>query len=130
MEEMSRARAATPSLALLPDVRRHVSARMTVAISAIALAAISAAGAWWGWLAPRLPSSRLLAVLAPTSPGADEDFAHFALGSVDLLNARLQKHQDQPGFQLASFQEGLDENVGSASDARRIPRSVSPRVPR
>ncbi len=65
------------------------------------------------------PAERNLTVLAPRTPGAGEDFAAFALGAVDLLNTRLQKHQDRAGFQLGSFQESLDEKLASADDAHR-----------
>ena len=96
------------------------------------LVAVAGAG-WWAlrWApAHALPADRNLAVLAPVIPGASEadhdlsieerEFAHFALGATDLLSQRLQKHQTEPGFQIASFVEGLGEHVQSAADAHKV----------
>ena len=69
---------------------------------------------------PALPVDRNVAVLAPEIVHADDDFEWFALGASQLLSSRLQQLGDTPGFQLASFQEGYDEKVRSASDARKV----------
>jgi eukaryotic-like serine/threonine-protein kinase len=101
--------------------RRRMSAWAAVAVALVVVAGVVLGPSQWRrWIAPPLPANLNLAVLAPITPGASEDFANYALGAVELLHARLQKHQDQPGFQLASFQEGLDENVHAATDARQI----------
>jgi tetratricopeptide (TPR) repeat protein len=90
-----------------------------LAIGAVVIAASSLA-LWRVSAGPALPRDRNLAVLGPATPGADEDFASFAVGATERLNARLGRHQQTPGFQLASFQEGLDEQVQSAADARKV----------
>jgi tetratricopeptide (TPR) repeat protein len=53
------------------------------------------------------------------TPGADADFASFALGAAQFVSSSLEKHADRTDFQLASFADGL-ENVRSAIDARKI----------
>src|SRR5262249_18993135 len=67
----------------------------------------------------RLPRERHLAVLAPAAPGATEDFAAYALGATEVLSTRLMRHQDQPGFQMATFAESYAEQLASAADAHR-----------
>jgi len=85
---------------------------------------LSVAGAAWilwrGSFGSALPAERNLAVLAPQTPGASEDFSAFALGATELLANRLRKRQDHAGFQLASFSEGLSEKMASAADARKV----------
>ena len=112
----------TPQPATAPRAAARFTIRWpAVAAAAIALAAgVAAWGLWRGSFGAGLPRDRHLAVLAPLTPGASDEFAGMALGSIDLLAARLQKHQAQPGFQLASFQEGLDEKVASIVEARKI----------
>jgi eukaryotic-like serine/threonine-protein kinase len=84
----------------------------------------AAAGLGWGWwkvaAAPALPRDRNVAVVAPRTIDPSDDFASFTLGAIELLSARLQKHGDQPGFQMAVFQDGWDEKVHSAEEARRV----------
>jgi serine/threonine-protein kinase len=98
--------------------RMALRAGMTVGL----LAAVAAVA--WGllrWAQGRaLLSDRNLAVLAPVTPAASEDFVPFALGATDVLSRRLQKHQVEPGFQIASFAGGLDDNVRSADEARKV----------
>lgn len=91
-----------------------------VAWSLGAVAIVAALALWRPWAGATLPKDRNLAVLAPATPQASPDFASSALGLAELLSARLQRHQDRAGFQLASFQEGLEEKVGSAADARKV----------
>ncbi len=76
--------------------------------------------AWRALAAPRLPRLRNLAILMPATPDASGDFAAFALGSVELLALRLQRHQDDPGFQMASFEESADEKLARVEDARKL----------
>ncbi|NOT33882.1 MAG: protein kinase [Candidatus Eisenbacteria bacterium] len=118
----------------LPDTRAdRIATRLIVspwrrAVSwstlMLPLVAIVAALLTWGVsrapFASKLPRDRNLAVLPPATPGASEDFAEFGLGSIARLHARLQRHQDRPGFQLASFQDALDERVDDVVDARRV----------
>jgi tetratricopeptide (TPR) repeat protein len=89
-------------------------------LAAGALLAVAAAILWWTWTHPALPRERILTVLAPVTPGADEDFASFALGATERLASRLRSRQTEPGFQTTPFQEGLDEKVASPEDARRV----------
>ncbi len=91
-----------------------------VALSALAV--LVAVGIGSGWQLPRvpaLPRNRNVAVLAPVTHGGG-DFGSFALGAIALVAERLRKHTDVPGFQMASFAEGVDEGVASAADARKI----------
>jgi serine/threonine-protein kinase len=96
--------------------------RLRVA-SALGLLAVAALLLWgvlrWG-PARALPADRNLLVLAPVTAGAREEFASFALGAMDLIGLRLQKHQVEPGFQIAPFVQGLNEHVSTAADARKI----------
>src|SRR5262249_11672745 len=72
-----------------------------------------------GWLAaggPAMPHDRVLALLAPATPGASPEFAAFSLGSMELLASRLQRHQDRPEFQLAPFSESGVEGLASVTD--------------
>lgn len=123
-EDMQRAREADKSssvaVAMTPPKMggRSKSVRITSLLAL--LVAVAASALWWAWQRPTLPRHRILAVLAPVTPGAKEDDASFALGTIDLLSARLQSHQTEPGFQTASFREGLDEKVGSPEDAKRV----------
>ncbi len=85
------------------------------------LASVAAAlVAWLVFSGPKLPHDRNLALLLPSTPGSDREFAAFALGSVELLASRLQRHQDQPGFQLAPFNESRVEKLTSVRDARTL----------
>jgi tetratricopeptide (TPR) repeat protein len=84
-----------------------------VAVIAVAGIAVKLA------LAPRLPAEIRLAILPPIAPGASADFAAYALGSADLLATRLQRQQDRPGFQIATFTESYDAKLASSADARR-----------
>ncbi len=95
--------------------RRAVT--ITVVLGAVAALAWAV---WWTTIARSLPSDRNLAVLAPVTAGFSEEFANFAVGTIDLLSSRLQKHQETPGFQIAAFQDGLDAKVMSASDAHGL----------
>ncbi len=70
--------------------------------------------------APRIPRLRNLAILLPATPDASRDFAAYALGTVELLAARLQRHQDDAGFQMATFEESADEKLGRVEDARKL----------
>jgi tetratricopeptide (TPR) repeat protein len=130
MDDLARARTVVttpasgrPTTALgTADARRR--GRWVVAAVAFPLVAVGAATLLLGlgtrWLGGSLPADRNLAVLAPATPGATDDFAGFALGAVELLSRRLQRHQAQPGFQLASFQEGVEEKRASATDAHKV----------
>ena len=103
---------------------RTRGARRALRVAEVLGVLVVAAGVgWWAlrWApAHALPADRNLAVLLPVTPGASADFAHLALGATDLLSQRLQKHQTEPGFQVASFLEGMDEHVQSAADAHKI----------
>jgi tetratricopeptide (TPR) repeat protein len=126
MREMVEARGpdgetATPrirSSAAAAPKRRAMSWQVLVAL------AIMVAGAAWtvwrGAFGAVLPAERNLAVLAPATPGATDDFASFALGATDLLASRLEQNQGRAGFQIASFGEGLDEKVATVDDARKV----------
>jgi serine/threonine-protein kinase len=108
------------SVTTLP--RRGTRQALRVAALLGVLVAAAVVG-WWAleWApAHALPADRNLAVLSPMTPGASEDFVHFALGATDQLSQRLQKHQTEPGFQIASFVEGMDEHVQSAADAHKF----------
>ena len=92
-----------------------------LALLALSVALAVAAGAWWWWSrATALPVNLNVAMLAPATPGADGDFASFALGAANLVSSSLEKHADRPGFQLASFADGVSEKVGSTVDARKV----------
>jgi serine/threonine-protein kinase len=110
--------ASTPSAAT-PRVRRARRTTWAIATGGL-LAAVAAAIFSSATSLPALPRDRNLAVLAPVTPASGEDFAAFALGSVERLSAWLQSHQQTPGFQVASFQEGWDEQVRSPRDARQV----------
>jgi len=119
-----------PAAAAAPVAgHRHLPLR---ALMTLALLAAVAALAWellhWA-RGGALPADRNLAVLASVTPGASEDFAQFALGATDLLSQRLQKHQVEPGFQMASFSEGLGQHVNSPEDAHRIQGATLALVP-
>ena len=81
--------------------------------------AVAALATWRFVAAPRLPAERHLAILPPTTPGATEDFAAYGLGATELLSIRLMRQQDQPGFQMATFNESYQEQLASAADAHR-----------
>ena len=99
--------------------RRRLLVRVGLPLLGVAVAA--AGGVWWRMSAmTALPRNLNVAVLAPVTPGADGDFASFALGAAKLVSASLEKNSDRPGFQLASFADGLDNKVHSAVDARKI----------
>jgi len=91
-----------------------------VAGGVVLLAVTATAWGMWHGFGTALPAERNLAVLAPRVSGGKEDFSAMGLGAIELLAARLQKHQDREGFQIASFTEGLTEKVGTAEDARKI----------
>src|SRR5206468_12382766 len=60
--------------------RRWMPSRTAAAGSLIAIAAVAVAGAWWkNESAKALPRDMTLAVLAPATPNATDDFASFAL---------------------------------------------------
>jgi tetratricopeptide (TPR) repeat protein len=92
----------------------------TALATGLAVAAGAAWALWRGPLAAPLPAERNLALLAPRTPGADEDFASFALGAVEVLGARLRRHQSRAGFQLAPFSESVSEKLATATEARKI----------
>jgi tetratricopeptide (TPR) repeat protein/tRNA A-37 threonylcarbamoyl transferase component Bud32 len=91
-----------------------------VAAGLLALAAFVTAWGLWQGSKTALPAERYLAVLPPRTVGTDDDFASLALGAIDRLAARIEKHQDRAGFQLASFQETLDEKVATPADAHQV----------
>ncbi len=93
--------------------------RMPAVLMAMAVV-VTMPFAWRALTAPRLPRLRNLAILMPATPDASADFAAFALGSIELLALRLQRHQDDPGFQMASFEESADEKLGRVEDARKL----------
>jgi serine/threonine-protein kinase len=96
--------------------RRGAAVAVAVAVAVV----VAAPFAWRAFSAPRLPRSRNLAILLPATPGASGEFAAFAFGSIELLATRLQRHQDDPGFQMASFEESSDEKLGRVEDARKL----------
>lgn len=113
---------ATPALGRRETDRLpvHLSRRqLTVMLVAVAVA-VATPFAWHALNAPRLPQLRNLAILMPATPGASGDFTAFSLGSVELLALRLQRHQDDPGFQMASFEESVSEKLGRVEDARTL----------
>ena len=113
---------AAPVAPALPGTvsARRLPLRMAGALGLLAATALLV----WGvlrWAPARaLPADRNLLVLAPVTAGAREEFAAFALGAMDLIGLRLQKHQVEPGFQIAPFVQGLNEHVSTAADARKI----------
>jgi serine/threonine-protein kinase len=70
-------------------------------------------------LGPKLPAEIRLAILPPSAPGASADFAAYALGATELLASRLNRQQDRPGFQIATFADSYSERLTTAADARR-----------
>jgi tetratricopeptide (TPR) repeat protein/tRNA A-37 threonylcarbamoyl transferase component Bud32 len=117
--EAARGAAAAPA----PEPARSRPSSLPRVAAALGLLAVAAAMVWGMlyWAPARaLPADRNLLVLAPATPGAREEFAAFALGAVDLLARRLQKHQVEPGFQTGVFVQGLSEHVTTASDAHKI----------
>ena len=125
LEALAGTRSTPPGTAAIePAARARPRWRRAVAAVALAAAVLAAgvmlAGPGRLWPGGSLPAERNLAVLAPATPGASDDFASFALGAVELLSGRLQRHQSQPGFQLASFREGVDEKLTSATDAHKV----------
>jgi len=100
-------------------VRRRAPTPAALAWLTLGLAAAGMV-AWRVTLAPALPRDVLLAVLPPATPGASDDFAAFALGAMEFVDGRLQRHGDMPGFQAASFTEAVEEKVANASDARKV----------
>ena len=94
---------------------RGRAAALVLAVAATALLLF----AWTRWAPVPLPLDRNVAILPPTTPGASDDFASFALGLTELLASRLQRHSITPGFQTVSFDEGYKEGVHSAADARK-----------
>ena len=132
MQDLSAARRGEPVTARMPVATpaaapgTRAAARRAVPwrTGAVAIAVAVAAGA--GWILWRgAPGAALLkdvhlAVLPPQTPGANEDFAAFALGATELLHARLLKRQGRAGFQIANFTEGFDEKVATAEDARKV----------
>jgi serine/threonine-protein kinase len=110
---------ATVALPVRAATRTMPWSRVAIALAAVAIA-LAAWGAWQGWWLAGLPADRNLAVLAPVTTGATEEFASFALGATELLASRLQRHQDRPGFQTAGWVEGFNEQVRSAADARKV----------
>jgi len=136
LHELQRARASdgpappavTPSPGVVTrevDVRVRAAGRRRMRIAALVATAIAVSAAvallarWRAGAGATLPASRNLAVLAPTLDAGDA-FAHWALGAIELTHARLQKHVATPGFQMTSFQEGYDERVHVAADARQV----------
>ncbi len=85
-----------------------------------AIAVVVIALVIWRTAGPALPRDLNLALLAPVTPRASEDFASFALGLSDVLHARLHQHTRAPGFQMASFVDALTEKVDTAPKARQI----------
>ncbi|HKQ56867.1 MAG TPA: serine/threonine-protein kinase [Candidatus Eisenbacteria bacterium] len=123
LEEARLGQAPAPAgLAARPAARGKLWPRLR-RFSFVAAIAALAGGGWATWRAMAVsidPERRNLAVLAPVTPGASEEFAAFSVGAMDRLAARLRKHQEEPGVQVASFQTGLDEHVGTAADARKV----------
>jgi len=121
-------RAASPAPAHAPGeasvptpAARNATSRARVAALALGVAIVAAGAIWWRVsVMTALPANVNVAVIAPATPGAESDFASFALGSVYLLSARLQRLTDHPGFQIASLSNGLTEKVRSPTDARKL----------
>jgi len=129
LEDLVRARAAVGTVPAPhpPAARPAAPARraprraiLAVAMVVVAVAAGLVLGPGRHWLQPALPADRNLAVLAPMTPGATDDFANFALGAIELLHGRLQRHQAEPGFQIASFREGVEAHLQTADDAHKV----------
>jgi serine/threonine-protein kinase len=104
----------TPARSTAASSRRY----LVPAFAGIGLVLI-AAFVWRTASAPALPVQRNLAVLSPATTGDDESDS-FALGFMELLHRRLRAHSMSPGFQAASFSEGVREGVKSAAAARTI----------
>jgi tetratricopeptide (TPR) repeat protein/tRNA A-37 threonylcarbamoyl transferase component Bud32 len=102
-----------------PTGRARSDLRPLIALSAIAVLAIGGA-AWRVSRGAALPRDRRLAILAPATPGASDDFAFWSLGATDLLGSRLRAHTRDRGLQTADFEEGFGERVRSAGDARKV----------
>jgi tetratricopeptide (TPR) repeat protein/predicted Ser/Thr protein kinase len=109
VEQASRPADATPAPGRKPVFR--ALAAIAVGVVAIGLAP--------QLLPPSLPADRHLALLLPATPGAKPEFAALALGTLELVAARIQRHQDEPGFQVAPFAESLSESPDSPADARK-----------
>jgi serine/threonine-protein kinase len=125
----ARAGAFVPDAVGMPGASDRATARaatrlptrgVAVAVAVAVAVVIAAPFAWRAFSAPRLPRSKHLAILLPATPGATADFTAFAFGSVELLAKRLQRHQVDPDFQMATFQESSDEKLGRVEDARRL----------
>ena len=107
---------------LAPPARAAKARPRWLVPAGIAAAAALAVGVAIGWRAlsgPALPRQMNLAVLAPAASG-EGDFVSFATGAFDLLSTRLRRHTRSPNFQLASFSEGIESKVASATEARKI----------
>jgi serine/threonine-protein kinase len=102
-----------------PQAGRRMSAKPVLLGLAVVAVLVVAGIATRLALAPRLPVEIRLAVLPPSFPGASADFAAYALGATELLTSRLQRQQDRPGFQIATFNESYDAKLVSSADARR-----------
>src|SRR5262249_21356925 len=105
------------------DTRADAKPRPRPVLRAAAIVAfIAAAGAavWLRTRPPGLPRDRALAFLLPATPGAAPEFADFAQGSLELLASRLQRHQNEPGFQLVPIRESRGEHLASVTDARKL----------
>ncbi len=108
-----------PAAPASPPVRPKGRGRAVgLVIASVAIAAFLVF-AWTRWAPVPLPRDRNLAILPPTTPGASDDFASFALGLTELLASRLQRHAMTPGFQTVSFDDGHKAGVHSAADARK-----------
>ena len=112
--------AETESAATRRRALHHISLYARPAALLALVIAVATPFAWRALTAPQLPRLRNLAILMPATPDASGDFAAFALGSVELLALRLQRHQDDPAFQMASFEESVDEKLGRVEDARKL----------
>src|SRR6185295_4197854 len=94
--------------------------RTPAGIAVLVVAAVAVGVALWRVAsAPALPRDINVAVLLPQTPGANEDFSHFARGLMSHVSWRLRRHADTPGFQMATFSEVSEEGAKTASDSRK-----------
>lgn len=111
---------APPTPGLAPPSRSRTRTRPWLIPSLVGAVILAALGVVWSRSVPqKLPELRNVAVLAPVLDVSTRQDA-FALGLVDLLHRRLRTHSTVPGFQVASFEDAVDEQVQELADARAI----------
>ena len=110
--------ASTVAVPVRPPARGKLGLRLLVGAAALAAVAALIAG-WLAFAGAQLPAERRLALLPPTTAGADPDFKAFAVGATEVLARRLVSHQLTRGFQVSSIAETYEEKLATPQDARQ-----------